>query len=191
MTAGGRGGAEYDLSEDRLVAWAKGMMVFVRDDWDEDEEDEESGHSGHISGPESGHSGHISGGKSGHSGHISLAGARGHGGGGGEEEAGGVAKTAQQDAAIAERLEKAVAVLRQGGVRVPALVQPKVETWVRRGMEPEDFEDAAQEAAENGVQAWRYVEKILARKLREVSNVQSLEHYRRGETWPVDGVEEG
>lgn len=60
----------------------------------------------------------------------------------------------------------AVTVLRAGGVRVPHRMKARVETWVGRGLNLDDFAIVAEKCGEMGVSAFKYAERILDEQWR-------------------------
>jgi hypothetical protein len=109
------------------------------------------------------------------------------GGGGGDrgDAAGDVAAAVAVDAAVREAQQRSVQVLRSNGVPMPYAMQLRLRVWLERGLQVEDVEAAATEAALNAAKGFGYVERILERMHREAvgERVVEFEEYRGVKPW--------
>lgn len=120
---------------------------------------------------------------------TTLAHARGLGGGGGVVAADGVAAAAEDDRRLADEAKRCVQVLRANGVPMPYAMQLRLREWLARGMQFEDIEGAATQAALNAAKGFGYVEKILERVHREAVGEQVVDMREYRPVWASGGNE--
>lgn len=91
--------------------------------------------------------------------------------------AAGVAK-ASAEAAVSAVVSRAVGALRAGGVRVPYLVKLEIETWTRRGMTDDDWQEMAEKGAKAGMNRFDYLVPAIQERVGWGA-VTPLAEYRR------------